>query len=277
MAKQEPTLEENMNLYGIVIKSLKIPITCKKCIFFKKQAIYGKPCQQLGQLPDSDPCGKVQPDATLLDPYGDSFVRDFLKAVGGVESKHLDLLATIALQAKKSNKFGSKFKIGQTVYIHAVGKDYANNYMKGVVMGITRERVGLVKTGGFSYEDKRVKTQDNRKEKPIRTILKMERKVEWKECLVIRGKEGWTGRIYSSSALSHKEWKEKCLSLVKKQKLNDPANTAIKVAKRSAENYNPPMIDKKWESQINRRKKKNNKFPVNVSFVVRGGSVGQHV
>lgn len=130
--------------------ALFLPQQCGGCKHFKRIAhpAYEKTCTNLGILQESKPCERFMPDASgmkLSSPRQARNVMDLLRELGPSDLRNL---ATLALQERRSRKYG--FKFGDTVYLQAFGDDYLSNYRRAKVVAADAKYVHIEADQGFA-------------------------------------------------------------------------------------------------------------------------------
>jgi hypothetical protein len=133
-------------------KPVTVNVTCRNCIFFKKEAYFsgdGKnrsPCEQLGRLGSQLPCPIFKVDPYSVDFNGPSMMA-FANILSDLPAKSLPLMAAILLQERTTRRNG--FTFGQTVYVRVYPDDYISNYATAKVVMVDDKWVYIQAKRGF--------------------------------------------------------------------------------------------------------------------------------
>lgn len=185
----------------------QIPVKCRHCAFFKRNATYSAPCATLGRDPSDKPCPRFMIDYKSLTIKKDTPLEALAQVLNRLDKRHLAVVAAFVLQARST--FDAGFELGQIVYFRPFGDDYLSNYQRAKVLFAVPKNGMVYVNGKASHAG------------------------------------GMHAYLKISSVLTEEEWRTKRAKLLKDGKVDDPKNPIHKVQKANREKYEPPMMDLK--------------------------------
>lgn len=112
-------------------------LKCSECLHFSKgPRKFEKLCAQLGQEPFSDACPEFTPDMTVLAAVSLDSMRTLARIASALTQAQTRLLAFTFRNLDYVKKTG--FAFGDSVAFSLDGKDYLENYFRGIVIGASK-------------------------------------------------------------------------------------------------------------------------------------------